>query len=216
MNYLELKSKCSECGKENQFLLAPNELDSICCEDCGFCIVEINSIYGFVYVASNPAFPTYLKVGFTEKNAEERIRELDAATGLPKPFVLEAYYYSSEPRADEQRIHAELEDYRVSEKREFFELDLESAISKIGEILKRSPYYQGERLLELHKKKEEEQEQREEEDAKRKKEQGEKTRREQHITFTCGACGAKIPMEKGKGNVGLQCTKCFRVALVKT
>ena len=33
------------------------------CEDCGFCILEINPIYGFVYVLSNPAFPTYLKVG---------------------------------------------------------------------------------------------------------------------------------------------------------
>lgn len=108
MNYLEIKSKCSNCDKENQTLLALKEINSIYCENCGFRTVEINSINGFVYVLSNEAFPTYLKVGFTERNVEERIQQLNSNTALPRPFLLEAYYYSREPYADEQKIHTEL------------------------------------------------------------------------------------------------------------
>jgi len=198
MNYLEIKTKCSNCGEQNQALLAPAEQNSVHCEACNACIVEVKAIQGFVYVLSNAAFPTYLKVGYSERNVKDRVQELNSATGLPRPFVLEAYYYSAEPRVDEQRIHSELEDYRVSENREFFELDIESAIKKISGLLNKTPYYQENRLLDLQKLRE-----KENEDSK-------------YLTITCGHCFSKIPVEKTKGVIEIECPQCPRVIRVRT
>ncbi len=39
---------------------------------------------GFIYIAINPAFPKFLKIGKTTREPEERISELSSGTGIKK------------------------------------------------------------------------------------------------------------------------------------
>lgn len=47
---------------------------------------------GYVYIISNESFPDLLKIGFTKNSPHYRAQEL-YTTGLPKPFIVENYYF---------------------------------------------------------------------------------------------------------------------------
>lgn len=77
-----------------------------------------------VYVVTNPAMPGLVKLGITQKNIEQRLRELDQ-TGVPLPF--ECFYAAavSDCRAVERALHEAFDDHRVRKSREFFRLSPE-------------------------------------------------------------------------------------------
>lgn len=79
---------------------------------------------GWVYVLSNPCMPGIYKVGMTTTSPETRARELSSPTGVPVPFSIEAAFYSHSPLNAEKEVHEYLDEWRVSESREFFEIDL--------------------------------------------------------------------------------------------
>ena len=72
-----------------------------------------------------------IKVGKTKRSRSDRIDELSAATGVPTPFVLAFDAYVEDCDAAERYVHARLErdGYRVAKNREFFNVDLATAIS---------------------------------------------------------------------------------------
>ncbi|WP_431810016.1 GIY-YIG nuclease family protein [Jejubacter sp. L23] len=80
---------------------------------------------GWVYILSNPCMPGLLKVGMTTTSPEMRAKEISSATGVPDKFLVEASYFSDDPRGDEARIHAALNDYRINSGREFFRCSLD-------------------------------------------------------------------------------------------
>jgi hypothetical protein len=63
------------------------------------------------------------KVGWTSKSAEQRARELSAATGVPVSFAVVDAWQHPDPEALEKGIHAMLSPYRLNESREFFKLE---------------------------------------------------------------------------------------------
>jgi hypothetical protein len=81
-----------------------------------------------------------LKIGFSTRPVQERVGELSAATGVPTPFEIEAYFLSTDPQGDERQIHSELEKQRVQGK-EFFELEVMEAVRVVKSVCKRSPAY---------------------------------------------------------------------------
>lgn len=83
-----------------------------------------------IYLLSNPSLK-YVKIGYTSRNAQKRVEELDT-TGVPTPFKIEHVWNGS--MNDEKRIHRELRRYRVSNRREFFNLSVSHAIYLINEI----------------------------------------------------------------------------------
>jgi hypothetical protein len=90
---------------------------------------------GFIYVLSNPSMPGYLKIGFTRKSdIAERVSELSSSTSVPLPFVLEHWSFTHTPQKYETRLHGLFNKDRVSPKREFFTISLETAIKGINEI----------------------------------------------------------------------------------
>ena len=93
---------------------------------------------GWVYVLSNPYMPQIFKIGMTTTSPESRARELSSATGVPAAFKLEAAFYSHSPLDAEKEIHEALDDWRVNESREFFELDLQEIIN-VCDINSKSP-----------------------------------------------------------------------------
>ena len=85
---------------------------------------------GFIYVLSNPSLPS-LKIGKTKADPSQRVKELTGSTSIPTPFVIEYYAYVEDFDAKEREIHQVLADARVNKNREFFEVDIASAIGTI-------------------------------------------------------------------------------------
>jgi len=97
------------------------------------------NVKGFVYLAICPEFKSLIKIGFTTKRPEERVSEL-YTTSVPCPFELVAFYRckSVEPRKLERDIHEALAKYRVSKRREFFRVDVDTARIIISKMLNSS------------------------------------------------------------------------------
>ena len=81
-----------------------------------------------------------LKIGFSVRPVAERIAELNAATGVPTPFELQAYFVSANPPADEKEIHLKLAAQRNPGK-EFFKVSLAEALSVAQAVCGRPPDY---------------------------------------------------------------------------
>jgi len=79
--------------------------------------------------------PGLLKIGFTNKPIEQRIDQLDSATGVPMPFELEFCVRVENAQDMERRLHAALHEFRVSNQKEFFKLVNEEAIKQILSVL---------------------------------------------------------------------------------
>ncbi len=75
---------------------------------------------------SNPSMPGLYKLGYTERQIEERLQEANQPnTWIPTPFVLELSKYVNEPQQKEKTLHTLLDKERVNPKREFFRVEIE-------------------------------------------------------------------------------------------
>jgi hypothetical protein len=87
-----------------------------------------------VYVLVNPSIPDLFKVGMTERNPEERAKEVSVGTGVPTPFEVLAAAPSENPAEDERNVHAALSGARVGDDREFFSGDVLCIIQTVEKI----------------------------------------------------------------------------------
>jgi len=92
--------------------------------------------------------PRLLKIGFTTRKVEDRVRERNSQTGVPAPFQIEAYFASENPQLDEKLIHELFADEKANGK-EFFELSLYLAYKDIGGALEREAAFKSDSLIEL-------------------------------------------------------------------
>ena len=84
---------------------------------------------GYIYILENDEMPGLYKVGWTERSADERAKEL-SGTGLPTPYKV-AYSNSTNLTAEiEKTIHKNLDYCRLRSNREFFKADF-SEIKKV-------------------------------------------------------------------------------------
>ena len=88
---------------------------------------------GFVYILSNELMPNIYKVGFTERNPDERANEITLKSGLPKQFKVEKYWRSNDPYIVEQRIHEALSEF--AQGKEFFKGDLNEICEFINYLI---------------------------------------------------------------------------------
>lgn len=86
----------------------------------------------YVYLLSNESMPGLVKVGRTVNHPSRRMAELDS-TGVPTPFELELSIGVSDSTTCERIAHHALSEFRVRERREFFKVSIEKAISLILE-----------------------------------------------------------------------------------
>lgn len=90
----------------------------------------------FVYVLSNPALPGLVKIGYTAKDPSTRNKEISSSTGVPVPFKIEFIFRTVNGQALETAVHKYLQEYRVSNKKEFFQISINTAREVITEISK--------------------------------------------------------------------------------
>jgi len=88
---------------------------------------------GFIYIMSNPAHPDIQKIGQTNKDPNERRREL-GTTGVLEDFVLEYRALTEDYVSLEREIHRSLSHLRHRKEREFFKISIPEAIEKIREV----------------------------------------------------------------------------------
>jgi hypothetical protein len=87
---------------------------------------------GYIYILSNPAMPGILKIGVTERSGAHRARELySGASGVPSPFRLEFDVTVRSASLRERYVHDALAIHRVNDSREFFRVDLATAVDAI-------------------------------------------------------------------------------------
>lgn len=88
----------------------------------------------YVYMLSNPSMPGLVKIGKTTTSPSQRMTELHT-TGVPTPFELEFAAEVENCHSCERDVHGALAQYRLSSKREFFEVPVREAIKKILPVL---------------------------------------------------------------------------------
>ena len=90
---------------------------------------------GFVYVMSNPGFDGRVKIGKSIKDPTmDRVEELNSTTSVPEPFKVEYYCYVDKFDQLEARVHKLLDTNRPNKRREFFQVDLQKAVTTIQGI----------------------------------------------------------------------------------
>lgn len=131
--HLYVEINCAQCGSlVRDAIDMPRDLICNACKTSGG---RITAIQGYIYVLQNEIFPELLKIGFTSRALEQRVREINSATGVPNPFLLLSYFESCDPMSDESAAHHALDLYRENKSREFFRISHSEAICAIERVL---------------------------------------------------------------------------------
>jgi len=88
---------------------------------------------GWIYFAINESLPELIKIGFSDRHPEFRMSEL-SNTSVPTPFTYAYGALCENAEKIERQMHRELSDYRVSVDREFFRIDLQTAVKTFQQI----------------------------------------------------------------------------------
>lgn len=83
---------------------------------------------GYIYALVNPSMEGLVKIGATVHDPIQRARQLSASTSSPHPFALAYSRRVSMPFQVEAELHEALDQYRVNDSREFFEVPLHKVI----------------------------------------------------------------------------------------
>lgn len=91
----------------------------------------------YIYILTNDTMPGLVKIGFTKNKPSERVKQINAATGVPLDFEVKYQYPCFNAHDLEQEIHRYLENElgnRTNRNKEFFNMTVEQAISVIERI----------------------------------------------------------------------------------
>jgi hypothetical protein len=88
----------------------------------------------YIYVLTNEAFPKYIKIGMTQRHPVDRLSEINGETGVPSPFKLAFYSRCYNSIQIEKQVHKEFDKYRIHNRKEFFEINLDVAVKLIVNV----------------------------------------------------------------------------------
>jgi hypothetical protein len=89
---------------------------------------------GFIYIAKNESIPDLLKIGQCSYVPNKILDEL-TNTSIPTPYHCLYFAFVENPDQAENTIHELLEDFRFNDNRDFFDISLDKAISKIKDAM---------------------------------------------------------------------------------
>ena len=91
---------------------------------------------GWIYVLSTREQPNILKIGRTDRPVSQRVKEINGATGVLTPFGARYVIRVSDSVEAERKVHQVLDEYRIRQDREFFELKPHIAEQIIKECIR--------------------------------------------------------------------------------
>src|SRR5690606_8911071 len=90
---------------------------------------------GYIYIMREPTHEINIfKIGLTRRTTEERRKELSNTSSPDKFFIINSYNTKDCIKA-EKEIHQALENYRITERREFFRCDLKIILDVCERII---------------------------------------------------------------------------------
>ena len=92
---------------------------------------ESSESVGKIYILSTRESKDILKIGYTNRTVEERVREINSATGVLIPYGVRAMWIVKSAREVEAELHTLLAPFRVRQDREFFQMDFRDAFKFI-------------------------------------------------------------------------------------
>lgn len=100
------------------------------------CTILMNKMSEIIYVLTNEAMPGYVKIGKTNTDLEQRVRDLSSSTSVPLPFTVFYACTVRDAAFAEHQLHDAFDDSRVNPRREFFSIDPERVVAalKLAEI----------------------------------------------------------------------------------
>lgn len=94
---------------------------------------RLNPEIGYIYILKNDAFPHLLKIGYTTRKMEHRVKELQT-TGVPGSYKVVYQVETINPKEKEQQIHSIMWKCRAA-KSEFFEISIANAKNIIDKVI---------------------------------------------------------------------------------
>ena len=88
-----------------------------------------------MYILSSRENPKFLKIGYTERRVEDRVKEINSGTGVMTPFGVRAVWSVEKASEMEMLIHKELDKFRIRQDREFFNIDYFDAVAIINKLI---------------------------------------------------------------------------------
>jgi len=124
---LEKRKKAKDKARQRELAEAAKEIGTETPPDRG----QTNG--GHVYALLNSAMPGLVKIGKTEREPDERAKELSVGTGIPTPFLVAYEEWFKDCSAAEDYVHALLDEkgFRLAQNREFFCAPVKAAIQAI-------------------------------------------------------------------------------------
>ena len=90
---------------------------------------------GWIYILSTREQPNILKIGMTHRSVMQRVKEINAATGVLFPISARTVYRVKDASQAEKSIFHLLQPYRLRLDREFFRMDFQQAARSIEDYL---------------------------------------------------------------------------------
>lgn len=90
---------------------------------------------GYIYLLVNKRLHGLVKIGFTENTVEQRLNEINAATGVAEKFEIYKSYKVKNAQKTESLIHDKLKKYRTRPHKEFFEIKPSVAMEYVEKII---------------------------------------------------------------------------------
>ena len=69
---------------------------------------------GYIYILGNKSLPGLLKIGYTDRTPQERVKEINGATGVITPWYVENAFACRAPLQIESLIHKKLKPFHVN------------------------------------------------------------------------------------------------------
>lgn len=90
----------------------------------------------YIYVLTNESMPGLVKIGFTKNKPADRVKQINAATGVAMDFKVEYQYACFNAHDLENEIHIYLDQngFRINKRKEFFNISVNEAISVVERL----------------------------------------------------------------------------------
>lgn len=88
---------------------------------------------GYIYILENKSLPGILKIGYTDRSPLERVREINAGTGVIIPWHINNTFPCKSPNHIETLVHQALSQYRLN--KEGFNVSVSLAEETIHKII---------------------------------------------------------------------------------
>jgi hypothetical protein len=91
---------------------------------------------GKIYILSTRESKDILKIGYTNRTVEERVKEINSATGVLIPYGVRALWVIKSAKEIEGDLHKLFAAFRIRQDREFFQMDFKDAFRFISNYIR--------------------------------------------------------------------------------